>query len=234
MAITNEYRSAIEAIILVSDNPVGSNVMAQLLEIPKKKVEEICDELANEYAAENRGFILTKVAGGYRFQSHPDTAPYVERFVLEGQNTRLSAAALETLAIIAYKQPISRMQISAIRGVDVDSVVRTLQQRGYVYEVGRDVGPGSAILFGTTSLFLERIGLHSLNDLPPLADFVPGADVVEALEGGLRPETTNVKRDESGLGLSHQPFIPRTTIGSSFYRFAAEHLISQSSNKRLN
>ena len=204
MAITNEYRSAIEAIILVSDNPVGSNVMAQLLEIPKKKVEEICDELANEYAAENRGFILTKVAGGYRFQSHPDTAPYVERFVLEGQNTRLSAAALETLAIIAYKQPISRMQISAIRGVDVDSVVRTLQQRGYVYEVGRDVGPGSAILFGTTSLFLERIGLHSLNDLPPLADFVPGADVVEALEGGLRPETTNIKRDESGQGLSMQ------------------------------
>ncbi len=204
MTITDEYRSAIEAIILVSDNPVGSNVMAQLLEIPKKKVEEICIQLAGEYEAEGRGFILVNVAGGYRFQTHPDAAPYVERFVIEGQNTRLSAAALETLAIIAYKQPISRMQISAIRGVDVDTVVRTLQQRGYVYEVGRDVGPGSAVLFGTTSLFLERIGLHSLNDLPPLADFVPGADVVEALESGLRPEETNIQMDISAEGLSRQ------------------------------
>ena len=202
--ISNEYRSAIEAIILVSDNPVGSNVMAQLLEIPKKQVEEICDDLAKEYESDGRGFILAKVAGGYRFQTHPDTAPYVERFVLEGQNARLSAAALETLAIIAYKQPISRMQISAIRGVDVDSVVRTLQQRGYVYEVGRDVGPGSAGLFGTTSLFLERIGLHSLDDLPPLAEFVPGADVVEALESGLRPDATPTEPNKSNQDLSVQ------------------------------
>ncbi len=202
--ITDEYRRAIEAIILVSDNPVGSNMMAQLLEIPKKKVEEICEDLANEYEEDNRGFVLTKVAGGYRFQSHPDTAPYVERFVLEGQSSRLSAAALETLAIIAYKQPISRMQISAIRGVDVDSVVRTLQQRGYVYEVGRDAGPGAAVLFGTTSLFLERVGLHSLEDLPALADFVPGADVVEALESGLRPEPLKAQPAESDQGLSMQ------------------------------
>ncbi|MBG01297.1 MAG: SMC-Scp complex subunit ScpB [Acidimicrobiaceae bacterium] len=202
--MSDEFRKAIEAIILVSDNPVSSNVMAQLLEISKKKVEQICDELANEYEKEGRGFILTTVAGGYRFQTHPNTAPYVERFVLEAQNTRLSAAALETLAIIAYKQPISRMQISAIRGVDVDSVVRTLQQRSYVYEVGRDVGPGSAVLFGTTSLFLERVGLNSLNDLPPLADFVPGADVVEALEGGLRPEVSKTKQDLTGDTLSMQ------------------------------
>ena len=202
--ITDEYRRAIEAIILVSDNPVGSNMMAQLLEIPKKKVENICEDLANEYEEDNRGFVLTKVAGGYRFQSHPDAAPYVERFVLEGQSSRLSAAALETLAIIAYKQPISRMQISAIRGVDVDSVVRTLQQRGYVYEVGRDAGPGAAVLFGTTSLFLERVGLHSLEDLPALADFVPGADVVEALESGLRPEPLKAQPAESDQGLSMQ------------------------------
>ena len=202
--ITNEYRRAIEAIILVSDNPVASNVMAQLLEIPKKQVEEICDDLAKEYETDGRGFILAKVAGGYRFQTHPETSPYIERFVLEGQNARLSAAALETLAIIAYKQPISRMQISSIRGVDVDSVVRTLQQRGYVYEVGRDVGPGSAVLFGTTSLFLERIGLHSLDDLPQLAGFVPGADVVEALESGLRPDTTPAEPKNSDQDLSMQ------------------------------
>mgnify|MGYP006113736873 FL=1 len=202
--MSDESRKAIEAIILVSDNPVSSNVMAQLLEIPKKEVEQICDELADEYEREDRGFILVSVAGGYRFQTHPSTAPYVERFVLEAQNTRLSAAALETLAIIAYKQPISRMQISAIRGVDVDSVVRTLQQRGYVYEVGRDVGPGSAVLFGTTSLFLERVGLHSLNDLPRLADFVPGADVVEALESGLRPEVSKTKQGLTEDTLSMQ------------------------------
>ena len=118
-------------------------------------------------------------------------APYVERFVLEGQTSRLSAAALETLAIVAYKQPISRMQISAIRGVNVDAVIRTLQQRGYIGEVGKDPGPGNAILFGTTSTFLERLGINDISDLPPLANFVPGADIVEALEDGLRLDQYN-------------------------------------------
>ena len=105
--------------------------------------------------------MLVRVAGGYRFQSHPDLAPYVERFVLEGQSARLSAAALETLAIVAYKQPVSRAQIAAIRGVNVDGVMRTLQQRGYIEEVARDPGPGQAVLYGTTRLFLERLGLDS-------------------------------------------------------------------------
>ena len=118
--------------------------------------------------------MLVKVAGGYRFQSHPDLTGYVERFVLEGQTARLSSAALETLAIVAYKQPISRAQIASIRGVNVDGVVRTLEQRGYIAEVARDPGPGQAVLFGTTDLFLERLGLASLDDLPPLAAFVPG------------------------------------------------------------
>ena len=128
------------------------------------------------------------MAGGYRYQSHPDLAPYVERFVLEGQRARLSAAALETLAIIAYKQPISRAQVAAIRGVDPDGVVRTLQARGYIDRGRPRSGPGQAVLWGTTPLFLERLGLDSLADLPPLADFVPGAEVVEALEHGLRVE----------------------------------------------
>ena len=130
---------------------------------------------------------VARVAGGYRFQSAPDLAAHVERFVLEGQTARLSAAALETLAIVAYKQPLSRGQIAAIRGVNVDGVLRTLQQRGFVAEVGRDPGPGTATLFGTTPLFLERLGLDGIADLPPLGDFVPGADVVEILEQGLRP-----------------------------------------------
>jgi segregation and condensation protein B len=151
-----------------------------------ERIEEICSELALSYEAEDRGFQLQRVAGGYRFASHPDLAAYVERFVLEGQSTRLSSAALETLAIVAYKQPVSRVQVSAIRGVDADGVLRTLVQRGYVAEVARDPGPGQAVLYGTTPTFLERLGLDSLTDLPPLGEFVPGAEVVEALEQGLR------------------------------------------------
>jgi segregation and condensation protein B len=112
-------------------------------------------------------------------------APYVERFVLEGQTVRLSAPSLETLAIIAYKQPVSRAQLAAIRGVSVESTLATLQQRGYVEEVGHDPGPGQAILYGTTRLFLERLGLDSVQDLPELAEFVPEPSVVEALERGL-------------------------------------------------
>tara|TARA_B100001250_G_C19747264_1_gene765938 strand:- start:507 stop:1145 length:639 start_codon:yes stop_codon:yes gene_type:complete len=188
---SEEYRKAIEAILLVSDVPVEPSLLAQLLEIPKADIENICLELMAEYENHNRGFVLANVAGGYRYQTDPSMAPYVERFVLEGQTSRLSVAALETLAIVAYKQPISRMQISAIRGVNVDAVIRTLQQRGYIGEVGKDPGPGNAILFGTTSTFLERLGINDLSDLPPLANFVPGADIVEALEDGLRPDQYN-------------------------------------------
>ena len=186
-----EYRKAIEAILLVSDVPVEPSLLAQLLEVPKADIESICSKLMVEYKNDNRGFVLVNVAGGYRYQTDPSMAPYVERFVLEGQTSRLSAAALETLAIVAYKQPISRMQISAIRGVNVDAVIRTLQQRGYIGEVGKDPGPGNAILFGTTSTFLERLGINDISDLPPLANFVPGADIVEALEDGLRPDQYN-------------------------------------------
>jgi segregation and condensation protein B len=132
---------------------------------------------------------LVRVAGGWRYQSHPDQAPYIEQFVLEGQSAKLSAAALETLAIVAYKQPISRAQIASIRGVGVDSVVRTLEQRGYIAEVARDPGPGQAVMFGTTPEFLMKMGLDSLSQLPSIADFVPGADVVEALEMGLRVDS---------------------------------------------
>ena len=150
------------------------------------RVEELCAELVDAYEADERGFVLARVAGGYRFQSHPDLAPYVERFALEGQSARLSAAALETLAIVAYKQPVSRGQVAAIRGVNVDGVMRTLQLRGYVEEIGRDPGPGLAVLYGTSRLFLERLGLDTVDDLPPLGAFVPGPEVVEVLEQGLR------------------------------------------------
>jgi segregation and condensation protein B len=186
---------AIEAILMVADRPVEPGLLAQLLEMPAVEVESACDELAKLYQGTRRGFMLVKVAGGYRFQSHPDLAAYVERFVLDGQSTRLSAAALETVAIIAYKQPISRAQVASIRGVNVDGVIRTLTQRGYVVEVGRDPGPGQAVLFGTTPEFLERLGLDALEDLPPLAEYVPGSDVVEALEGGLRADPLDTVTD---------------------------------------
>jgi segregation and condensation protein B len=181
-----EFKRAIEAVVLVAQDPVEPELLAQLLEQPVALVEGWCEELQAEYATDRRGFELRRVAGGFRYQTHSDQTPYVERFVLHDQKARLSGAALETLAIIAYKQPISRAQVASIRGVDPDGVIRTLQARGYIDEVGRDDGPGQAILFGTTGQFLEKLGLDSLDDLPPIAEFIPDADVVEALEQGLR------------------------------------------------
>ncbi len=181
-----EAARAIEAILMVADQPVDPGLMAQLLEMAPGAVAALCEELAGRYRADGRGFELVQVAGGYRFQSHADMAAYVERFAREGQAGRLSGAALETLAIVAYKQPISRAQIALIRGVNVDGVMRTLVHKGYIAEVGTDPGPGQAVLFGTTVAFLEGIGVNSLADLAPLGDFVPGAEIMEALEAGLR------------------------------------------------
>ena len=185
-ATWTETHRALEAILLVADEPAEPQLLAQLLEVPPARVEELCAELAARYATDDHGFVLVKVAGGWRYQTAPDLAAYVERFALEGQSARMSAAALETLAIVAYKQPLSRAQIGAIRGVNVEGVMRTLQHRGYIEEVARDPGPGQAVLFGTTKLFLEKLGLSSLDELPALGEFVPSAAVVEALEQGLR------------------------------------------------
>jgi segregation and condensation protein B len=180
------FKRAIEAVVLVSHDPVATDLLAQLIEQPVALIEQWCEELAAEYAQQGRGFELRRVAGGFRYQTHPDQTPYVERFVLHDQKARLSGAALETLAIVAYKQPISRAQVASIRGVDPDGVIRTLQARGYIDEIGRDDGPGQAVLFGTTAQFLERLGLDSIDDLPAIAEFIPDADVIEALERGLR------------------------------------------------
>ena len=181
-----EARRAIEAVVMAAVEPVPPTMLAQLLEVPVAQIEVLAAELMLEYEREGRGFMLARVAGGFRFQTHPDLAPYVERFVLDAQHARLSPAALETLAIVAYKQPISRMQVSAIRGVNVDSTMKTLIERGYLDEVGHDPGPGNATLYGTSITFLERLGIDSLADLPALADFVPDAQIVEMLERGLR------------------------------------------------
>ncbi len=181
----SETKRAIEAVLMAAIEPVEAQLLAQLTETPVDQIEALCGELRDEYERDGRGFTIAKVAGGFRFQTHPDAAAYIERFVLEGQSARLSGPALETLAIVAYKQPVSRAQLAAIRGVSVESTIATLIQRGYVAEIGHDPGPGQAILYGTTVRFLEQMGLDSLQDLPPLAEFVPDASVVEALERGL-------------------------------------------------
>lgn len=184
-AANAETQRAIEAILMVADQPIVPAQLSDLIGVSVDEIEASVAHLIQIYDADHRGYILQRVAGGLRFQSHPDMAAIVERFVLEGQAARLSAAALETMAIIAYKQPISRNQISAIRGVNAEGVVRTLEARGYVAETGRDPGPGRAALYGTTPSFLERLGLNSVDELPPLGQFVPGADIVEALESTL-------------------------------------------------
>ena len=183
-----EARRAIEAVLLVATDPTPDGLLAQLVELPADTVHALCMELSDEYDAQDRGFQLRRVAGGWRYQTNPSAHAYVERYALEGLPNRLSGAAMETLSIIAYKQPISRGQISAIRGVNVDAVLRTLVQRGYVDEHGRDDGPGQAALFGTTPFFLERLGLDSIDQLPPLGEFVPSAEVLEALEQTLKIE----------------------------------------------
>ena len=195
-----EALQAVEAIVMVAEEPVPPGLMAQLIEIPTERVEAICGQLAEEYRAEGRGFELVRVAGGYRFRSHPDAESYVKRFVVSGQSSRLSSAALETLAIVAYKQPLSRAQVSAIRGGNAEGAMRTLQHRGLVQEVGRDPGPGNARLFATTPAFLERLGLDSIDDLPALVDFVPGAEVIEALETSLMADSRPVPETESSNG----------------------------------
>ena len=178
----SELYAAIEAVLMVATEPVPADVLAAVTGAPTASVQAICNELAREYANAERGFTLMQVAGGFQLQTAAAVAEYVERFVGSRRSARLSAAAMETLAVVAYKQPISRAQISAIRGVNADGVVRTLADQGYVAEVGRDPGPGNAALLGTTTIFLERLGLHSLDELPSLAELSVDTDAVEAMD----------------------------------------------------
>ena len=167
-----DLRPALEAILLVVDEPVADVVLAQILEQPTERVSATLRELSQEYTTQSRGFDLRRAAGGWRLYTRPEYAPYVERFVLDGQQARLTQAALETLAVVAYKQPVSRSRISAIRGVNCDGVVRTLLGRGLIEERGIEPETG-AHLYGTSRLFLEKLGIDGLDDLPSLAPFLP-------------------------------------------------------------
>jgi len=165
-------RASLEAILLVADEPVPVVVLAQVLERPRNEVEAELRDLAGSYVAEGRGFDLREVAGGWRFYTREDCAPLVERFVSDGQEVRLTQAALETLAVVAYKQPVSRSRVAAIRGVNCDGVMKTLVTRGLIEECGTETESG-AHLYRTTRLFLEKIGINSVADLPPIAPFLP-------------------------------------------------------------
>lgn len=165
-------RAIFEAVLLVTDEPVPAGTLAQVADCSPDQVLGVLVELARDYLEQQRGFVLREVAGGWRLSTREDCAAYVERFVLDGQQARLTQAALETLAVVAYRQPVTRQRVSAVRGVNVDGVVRTLVSRGLLTETGHDAETG-AVLYGTTNYLLERLGLRSLDELPSLAPLLP-------------------------------------------------------------
>ena len=180
--------AAVESILFVAESPVPAAELSEVLEIPPAEVTGALQRLAERLSATASGLVLREAAGGWRLYTRPDLRPYLDRFAASPTATRLSRAALETLAVVAYRQPVSRAQVAEIRGVDSEQALRTLERRGLVDVVGIAPGSGQAVLYGSTDLFLEKLGLASLSDLPPLADHVPPADIVEALERPFRPE----------------------------------------------
>ena len=179
-----ELRPSLEALLMIADQPLDEATLASAAGAPVADVRQALVELAAEYADQGRGFELRQVAGGWRYYTREEYAPVVEAFVLDGQQARLTQAALETLAVVAYRQPVSRARVSAIRGVNVDGVMRTLVTRGLVAETGEDPATG-AHLYSTTSYFLERIGVTSLDDLPELAPYLPDLADLDDLEDEL-------------------------------------------------
>ena len=183
--VQSDLARAVEALLFVTDEPVAASALAQALEADRRDVDAACDELAQSYERRGSGLAVRNVAGGWRLFTHPDVAPMVERYVLSARQARLTKAALETLAVVAYKQPVTRHQVSAIRGVNADGVLKALVDRQLIAEVGREEGPGRPVLYGTTPTFLERLGLASLSSLPSLAPLL-GTDA--AIEEGTAEE----------------------------------------------
>ncbi|WP_206051892.1 SMC-Scp complex subunit ScpB [Nocardioides ferulae] len=201
-------RPALEAVLMVADQPLDVATLATAVGHPVSDVDAALSDLAEEYTAQGRGFELRNVAGGWRYYTREEYAAVVEGFVLEGQQARLTQAALETLAVVAYKQPVSRARVSAIRGVNVDGVIRTLLARGLVEEAGHDADTG-AHLYRTTGYFLERIGIGSLEELPELAPYLPEMDDLEdelaEMSGPPAPEPTPAPGSEADAETQHAP-----------------------------
>ncbi len=179
----------LEALFFVSDEPLAPSVLAQALEVDRRTAEALCDRLQRDLDDRRSGLVLRNVAGGWRLYTHPDTAPVVEQFVLSSRQSRLTKAALETLSIVAYKQPVTRHQVSGIRGVNSDGVLRALADRGLIEESGREEAPGRPVLYATTPGFLERLGLPSLASLPSLAPLLdPVTDADQPADGAQTAE----------------------------------------------
>ena len=191
MAQVDALLPALEAILFVAEEPVPPGEMAEVLEVPVEAVTEALALLQARLSARDSGLVLRQAGEGWRLYTRADVHPYLERFATTSTATRLSKAALETLAVVAYRQPVSRAQVSEIRGVDSEHALGTLERHGLIDVVGRSPGAGQAVLYGTTDLFLEKLGLKSRQELPPLADHVPPASVVDVLEQPFRPEPTS-------------------------------------------
>lgn len=182
-ALPSGARGAVEAVLMVVEEPLTELALAQTLALAPAEVTALLHSLAAEYDGQRRGFELREVAGGWRVFSRAEYAAVIDRFVVGGQQARLTQAALETLSVVAYRQPVSRARVSGVRGVNVDGVMRTLLARGLVEERGTDDASG-AILYGTTPLFLQRLGLTSIEDLPPLAPYLPDIDGLDDPDAG--------------------------------------------------
>jgi segregation and condensation protein B len=201
---------ALEALFFVSDEPLTASVLAQALDVGRREAEALCDRLQRDLEERGSGLVLRNVAGGWRLYTHPDAAPVVEQFVLSSRQARLTKAALETLAIVAYKQPVTRHQVSGIRGVNSDGVLRALTDRGLIEEAGREEAPGRPVLYATTPGFLERLGLPSLASLPSLAPLLdPSSEQDDTLADAVtdQPEPGD-EADESGAGSDATPGPP--------------------------
>lgn len=192
-----ETRGIIESILFVAESPVPAKEIAEVCEVPTSEIEAALVDLAGDLHERGSGLVAREVAGGWRLYAHPESFGYLERYATTPTAARISGAALETLAVVAYKQPVSRGQITEIRGVDSDSSLRTLERRGLIRELERLPLPGNPAVYGTTEFFLEKMGLGSLRDLPPLADHVPPASIMDSLEDTFRPAAIDL--DDEGL-----------------------------------
>ena len=198
MSDSRSLRGALEALLFVSDEPVSAIRLAKLLEASPGDVDTALADLAEEYRESDRGFQLREVAGGWRFYTHPAYHDVIEQYVLSWDTRRLSQAALEALAVVAYHQPVTRAGINAVRGVNSEGVLASLTEKGLVREVGRDKNQGSAILYGTTRTFLEKFGLKDISELPPLAEFAPDPDTERSIRDRLSSgESATPTADES-------------------------------------
>ena len=209
-----DITGAVEALLFVSDEPVSAVALAKVLDAEPSEVDSVLSTMATRFSEEERGIQLREVAGGWRLYTHPAYHEVIERYVLSWDTRQLSQAALEALSVIAYHQPTTRAAVNGIRGVNSDAVIASLIEKGLVREAGRDSGPGNAILYGTTRTFLEKFGLKSLRDLPPLEDFVPDEQSREFIRTRLTARHSTIGLDYGGDYQQEEAAAPADATGA--------------------